>query len=80
MLLMAVLMAASAAAVAHDRDEGKCREILWWSCDDGPKHQDRDDRPTVAPEIDPASALSGLALLAGGLAVLRGRRLPGKGL
>lgn len=27
-----------------------------------------------APEIDPASALSGLTLLAGSLAVLRGRR------
>jgi LPXTG-motif cell wall-anchored protein len=29
---------------------------------------------TSAPEIDPAGMLSGLALLAGGLAVLRGRR------
>jgi len=27
-----------------------------------------------APEIDPASALAGLTMLAGGLAVLRGRR------
>ena len=27
-----------------------------------------------APEIDPASALAGLTLLAGGLSVLRGRR------
>jgi hypothetical protein len=27
-----------------------------------------------APEIDPASSLTGLTLLAGGLAVLRGRR------
>jgi len=27
-----------------------------------------------APEIDPSSALAGLTLLAGGLAVLRGRR------
>lgn len=31
-------------------------------------------RPVRAPEIDPASALAGLTLLAGGLAVLRGRR------
>ncbi len=30
--------------------------------------------PVKAPEIDPASALAGLTLLAGGLAVLRGRR------
>lgn len=27
-----------------------------------------------APEIDPASAMSGLTLLIGGLAVIRGRR------
>ena len=32
-------------------------------------------KPTAAPEIDPSSALSGLTLLAGGLAVLRGRRV-----
>jgi LPXTG-motif cell wall-anchored protein len=30
--------------------------------------------PVSAPEIDPASALSGLTLLVGGLAVVRGRR------
>jgi hypothetical protein len=28
-----------------------------------------------APEIDPASAMSGLTLLLGGLAVVRGRRV-----
>jgi hypothetical protein len=34
------------------------------------------DHPRVhrAPEIDPAGAIAGLTLLAGGLAVLRGRR------
>jgi hypothetical protein len=31
---------------------------------------------TSAPEIDPAGILSGLTLLAGGLAVIRGRRKP----
>jgi hypothetical protein len=30
--------------------------------------------PTTTPEIDPASAMAGLTLLMGGLAVLRGRR------
>jgi hypothetical protein len=30
--------------------------------------------PVRAPEIDPASAMAGLTMLAGGLAVLRGRR------
>jgi len=31
--------------------------------------------PVSAPEIDPASSLAGLSLLAGGLAVQRGRRI-----
>ena len=30
--------------------------------------------PVSAPEIDPASAISGMTLLLGGLTVLRGRR------
>ena len=30
--------------------------------------------PIVAPELDPSSAATGLALLAGGLLVLNGRR------
>lgn len=35
----------------------------------------KDPKPAVsAPEIDPASALSGLTMLLGGLAVVRGRR------
>ncbi|MGH8206839.1 MAG: hypothetical protein ACRETK_08685 [Steroidobacteraceae bacterium] len=37
-------------------------------------HNDRLGAPTRAPEIDPASALAGLTLLMGGLAVIRGRR------
>lgn len=30
--------------------------------------------PTAAPEMDPASAMSGLTLLLGGLVLLRGRK------
>jgi LPXTG-motif cell wall-anchored protein len=37
-------------------------------------HRDRDRHVQRAPEIDPAGAMAGLTLLAGGLAVLRGRR------
>ena len=40
-------------------------------------NRDRKDpkKPTmVAPEIDPATAFSGFTMLAGGLAVIRGRR------
>jgi hypothetical protein len=32
------------------------------------------DRPRGAPEIDPASASAALAMLAGGILVIRGRR------
>jgi hypothetical protein len=41
----------------------------------GPGHKYDPEHPLAAPEIDPASALSALTLLAGGLAVLRGRTM-----
>jgi hypothetical protein len=41
---------------------------------DHDKDKDKDKTVTAAPEIDPASAISALTLLAGGLAVVRGRR------
>ena len=34
--------------------------------------------PAAAPEIDPASAISAFTLLAGGLAVIRSRRMASK--
>jgi hypothetical protein len=42
-------------------------------------HHSHDSRepaadPAAAPEIDPASAISAFTLLAGGLAIIRGRR------
>jgi len=44
---------------------------VWWSND----HRDyHDPGPVAAPELDPASALTGLVLLLGGLAVVGGRR------
>jgi len=57
--------------VASAGNSAKCGDSFWFdSCDRG-------GRETVrAPEIDPASAMSGLTLLAGGLVVLRGRRRP----
>lgn len=44
--------------------------------DDSRPYADSPDHERVhrAPEIDPAGAIAGLTLLAGGLAVLRGRR------
>jgi hypothetical protein len=40
-----------------------------------PGHHTTPGHSTAAPEIDPAGAMSAFTLLAGGLAVLRGRRL-----
>ena len=69
--LAVVLM--SIAGVASASNSSGCWnffgiEICPWPT--GPKPS-----PVVnAPEIDPSSALAGLTLMAGGLAVLRGRR------
>ena len=57
--IAAVVISAAGAAQAKDKDKDKDKE----------KHT-----LTAAPEIDPASAISALTLLAGGLAIYRGRR------
>jgi len=58
------------AGVASARDSDKCFHILWFDfCPPSEKHE-----PVKAPEIDPSSAMAGLTLMLGGLAVLRGRR------
>lgn len=46
--------------------------ILPWVCEN--HHKPGGSGPTAAPEIDPAAAAAAFTLLAGGLAVLRGRR------
>jgi hypothetical protein len=44
-------------------------------CDKGSKKdQDQEKACMTAPEIDPSSAIAGLTLLAGGIAVMVGRR------
>jgi hypothetical protein len=60
--LVALSLCAGSVALAHDSKDHDWTPS-WW-------HQS----PVAAPEIDPASALSGLTLLVGGLAVVRGRR------
>jgi hypothetical protein len=58
------------AGVASAKDSDKCIHILWFDfCTPSEKHE-----PVKAPEIDPSSAIAGLTLMMGGLAVLRGRR------
>lgn len=68
-LLAAVLMAAAGTASAG--------EVCFWGfCFEvpSPHKPEAPSHGASAPEIDPASALSGFALLAGSLIVLRGRR------
>jgi hypothetical protein len=71
--LALVLMAmAGVASARQDHDHDKCLHIL--SLPPMCPPADHDRPPVKAPEIDPASAMAGLTMLAGGLAVLRGRR------
>jgi hypothetical protein len=63
--VLALSLAGATAAQAMAHPPG-----IWWT-----KHQNNGGHgPTAAPEIDPASAMAGLTLLIGGLAVIRGRR------
>jgi hypothetical protein len=67
--LALVLMAMAGVASASGRQPGACFQIFWFTICPKPINA-----PFQAPEIDPASAMAGLTMLAGGLAVLRGRR------
>jgi hypothetical protein len=68
--LALVLMAMAGAASAGQNNSNGCFQILWWTFCPPSEYP----KPLKAPEIDPASAMAGLTMLAGGLAVLRGRR------
>jgi hypothetical protein len=68
--LALALMTVASVASARDSDSDKCIHILWFDfCAPSEKHE-----PVKAPELDPSSAVAGLTLMMGGLAVLRGRR------
>ncbi len=67
--LALVLMAMAGVASASGTSD-QCFHILWFTFCPPTDHPS----PVKAPEIDPASAMAGLTMLAGGLAVLRGRR------
>lgn len=79
--LSAAGAACATTALARDRDNGnksfdrgcathQCGQ--WQDRYEG--HKGGDPRPAAAPEIDPAGAMGALTLLAGGLAMMRGRR------
>ena len=67
-LALSLTGAAAAQAMAHP-------PLTWWlSHDHRGNNGYTPPHSTAAPEIDPASAVGGLTLLLGGLAVIRGRR------
>lgn len=70
-LALAVVLAAL-SGVAAAGESCKVEYFLWFPIEvctpTGPT------LPAAAPEIDPASAMAGLTLALGGLAVLRGRK------
>jgi hypothetical protein len=68
--LVLALMTMAGIASAGDSNSDKCFHMLWFDfCPPTGKPD-----PVKAPEIDPSSAMAGLTLMLGGLAVLRGRR------
>jgi hypothetical protein len=73
-LALAALLFAATGSSAFAGGHEKCTQFLFWEiCVPAPTQK----HPVAAPEIDPASALGALALMGGGLAVLRGRRSKG---
>lgn len=64
-LALALIAMAGVASARHHHSES----------DSDSDSDSRDEpRPVRAPEIDPSSAIAGLTLMIGGVAVLRGRR------
>ena len=83
--LAIVLLGSAGMAGAHEGGEGRqaseVRHQNYQGRDDNRKSAggsvrglDASATPNAAPEINPASALAALTLLAGGLIVMRGRR------
>ena len=67
--IIAVLVWSLATAAFAQAGSDHDHDLDW-----GWGNRDHDHGPLAAPEIDPASAVGALTLLAGGLAVVRGRR------
>lgn len=68
---LALVLVAIAGVASADSGSSGCLQMAFLElfCHAGPNPGTNN-----VPEIDPASAMAGLTMLAGGLAVLRGRR------
>jgi hypothetical protein len=79
--LALALMTVTGVASASSGNSETCFQLLPWlepicisTSSFSPPSRPSQPSRTQAPEIDPASAMAGLTMLAGGMAVLRGRR------
>ena len=72
--LALVLMTVAGVASASDTHSTQCLFSIGPFCLIPAPPSRQPSSPVPAPEIDPASAMAGLTMLAGGMAVLRGRR------
>jgi hypothetical protein len=79
--LALALMTVTGVASASSGNSETCFQLLPWlepicisTPSFSPPSRPSHSSPAQAPEIDPASAMAGLTMLAGGMAVLRGRR------
>jgi len=68
------LLATTAANAMSSRPHSSYHAVDHQTGSSGTSKDATDPAPAAAPEIDPASAISAFTLLAGGLAVIRGRR------
>jgi hypothetical protein len=70
--ILTLVLSLGASTLAHARPESR-----WDShSSDSVRFEDRHaaDSDPIAPEVDPALAIGGFSLLAGGLTILRARR------
>jgi hypothetical protein len=78
-LALVILLATVAGVASADSDGRTCQTeyflgIFPYEVCTGPEQNEHHKHVVAAPEIDAASAVAGLTLMVGGLAVLRGRR------
>jgi len=73
-LALALMTVTGVASASGGNSERCIQPIPWLPAFCFPASGPSQPTRTQAPEIDPASAMAGLTMLAGGIAVLRGRR------
>ena len=71
---LGLLFCTMAAAAASSHETETCKKEYWGWFSHEVCRPSREPSPVAVPEIEPASAIAGLTLMAGILALARGRR------